>query len=185
MNIQNDNWAVASRFGLVAERFCSLKDSAATPDRTKFLVQVYRMLPDLIGEAIRLLAEEYDDDADDDPETPMYQFRPEARIKHEEWDQLYRALKEKLGDWNLYWQVFDPTKDNEAIHGTLADDLAGIYCDLKDGIRLVEQRQAPAEDIIDGWRNGFDTHWGRHAINALKTIHVLLEDTFTGLNRSD
>ena len=54
MNIQDDNSVVVNRFCLVAQQFCSLVDSAVTLDKTEFLVQVYRMLSELIGEAIRL-----------------------------------------------------------------------------------------------------------------------------------
>jgi len=109
----------------------------------------------------------------------MSQIEAKARIGHEEWNQLYNALKEKLGDWDLYWQVFDPTKDNKAIYGTLADDIADIYRDLKNGINLTESDTVLPRDIISEWRFGFYSHWGRHAINALGTIHRLLEDTLT------
>jgi hypothetical protein len=57
-------------------------------------------------------------------------------------------LEEKLGNWDLCRQVFDPTKDEEAISGTLADDLADIYRDLKKGLILSETLQAPPEDSV-------------------------------------
>jgi hypothetical protein len=44
-------------------------------------------------------------------------------IRLQEWDRLYNSLKEGLGDWNLYHQVFDPTQDNKAIFGSLSDDI--------------------------------------------------------------
>ena len=44
-------------------------------------------------------------------------------------------LKGKLGDWDLYHQVFDPTQDDEA---SLADDIADIYSDLKEGLAFVQ-----------------------------------------------
>jgi hypothetical protein len=184
MNKQDDNWGAVKRFGLVAERFCTLVDAAATVDRTEFLVQVYRLLPELMAEAIRLPLIESDDDMDDDQLMSWKPLSAGARTDHEEWAQLYGALKEKLGDWNLYWQVFDPTTDKEAIYGSLADDIADIYRALKDGIRLMENGEAQAEDVIFAWRFNFYVHWGKHAIDALKTIHVLLEDTFTELNDS-
>jgi hypothetical protein len=179
MNIQDDNSAVVNRFRLIAQRFCSLVDSAVTLERTEFLVQVYRTLPELIGEAMRLPAEEFGDDEDDEQETSMYQSRAEIGMKHEEWSRLYRALKEKLGDWNLYWKVFNPTKDNEAIHGSLADDIADIYRDLKNGINLKESDKVLPQDIIFEWRFGFYSHWGMHAIDALRTLHFLLEETLS------
>ena len=102
MNAQDDNSIAADRFRPVAQRFCSLVDSAATLDRTEFLVQVYRMLPELIGEAMRLPAGESGDDEDDeDQEASMYKPHFGGRFNHEEWSQLFKALKEKLGDCDL------------------------------------------------------------------------------------
>jgi hypothetical protein len=181
MNIQDDYLAAADRFRPVAQRFCSLVDSSVTLDKTEFLVELYRMIPELIGEAMRLPGVEsaVADNEVENPETLMSQTKPKARIGHEEWSQLYKALQEKLGDWNLYWQVFDPIKENEAIRGSLADDIADIYRDLKEGIEHMESDKVLLRDIIFVWRYGFYSHWGRHAINALNTIHSLLYDTLS------
>jgi len=84
-------------------------------------------------------------------------------------------------NWNYYNEVFDPTEDNEVIKGSLADDIAGIYCDLKEGIDLKESDKVLPEDIIFEWRCGFYNHWGKHAIDALWTLHFRLNDTLTGL----
>ena len=51
--------------------------------------------------------------------------------------------------------VFDPRTDNEAIHVSLSDDIAGIYRDLKDGIVLKETNEVPASETIFEWRFGF------------------------------
>jgi hypothetical protein len=92
----------------------------------------------------------------------------------EQWRQLYDLLKEKLGDWDLYWQVFNPTTDKEADCGTLADDIADIYRDLKEGLVLNEKRLARPEDVIWEWRLLYYSHWGKHAIDAMLTIHFRL-----------
>ena len=160
MNIQ-DNYAVAvNHFGLIAERYCSLVDSQSALDKSEFLLQVYRLLPELIAEASRLPLVSFDDDENEEQEAPMRKIRAETKMKEQEWGQLYDFLKEKLGDWNLYWMVFDPRTDNEAIHGSLADDIADIYRDLKDGIVLKGGNEVPASEIIFEWRFGFTSHWG-------------------------
>jgi hypothetical protein len=82
-------------------------------------------------------------------------------------------LKEKLGDWDSYRQVFDPTEDTEAIFGSLADDIADIYRDLQEGLVLCEARP---QDAIWEWRLLFYSHWGKHAINALLTTHFRLQN---------
>lgn len=179
MNIQHEYSEAANRFGLVAQRYCSLVDSRSTLNKAEFLLQIYRTLPELVAEAIRLPLVEFEDDENEEQEASLRQIQTETRIKQEEWNQLYNDLKEKLGDRDLYWQVFDPRTDNEAIHGSLADDIADIYRDLKYGIGLKETNKVPPHEIIFGWRLAFYSHWGKHAIDALRTIHFLLESTLS------
>lgn len=97
----------------------------------------------------------------------------------EQWGQLYNQLKEKLGDWNLYQCVFDPTTDKEAICGSLADDIADIYRDLKEGLVLGTMNHARRENIVWEWRLLYYSHWGHHAMDALLVIHFRLEDTLS------
>jgi len=179
MSVAPNNAEVANRFGSVAQRFCAVVDSAPNLDKLELLVQVYRVLPQLIGEAIGLPNVELSDSESPEEERTKSAARAGARLSEAQWGQLYAFLKEKLGDWDPYWQVFDPTKDSEAIHGSLADDIADIYRDLKEGITLSEARQALPEDNIWEWRLGFYSHWGKHAIDALLTIHFLLEETLS------
>ncbi len=179
MSISAKNAEAANRFGSVAQRFCSVVDSAPNLDRTELLVRVYRILPQLINEAIDLPNVELSDDEGQEEERRKSQARVQARLSQAQWAQLYAFLREKLGDWDLYWQVFDPTKDNEAIRGSLADDIADIYRDLKEGLVLSKAQQALPEDNIWEWRLGFYSHWGKHAIDALRTIHFLLEETLS------
>jgi Domain of unknown function (DUF5063) len=144
-------------------------DSAQNLDRDDFVLQVYRILPKLIDEAISLP----DVELSDDPKST----RRSVRQRIEEWDQLFNSLKEKLGDWNLYKQVFDPTRDAEAICGSLADDIADIYRELKAGLVLRETHRDRPEEPIWEWRVGFYPHWGRQAIDALLAIHFQLQNS--------
>jgi hypothetical protein len=135
------------------------------------------MLPELIAEASRLPLVSFSDDENEEQDASISKIRAETKTKQQEWRQLYDSLREKLGDWDLYWMVFDPRTDNEAIHSSLADDIADIYRDLKDGISLKEMNEVPVWEIIFEWRFGFTSHWGQHAVNALRTIHFLLQET--------
>ena len=176
MSTSLNNAEVAARFASVAQEFCGVIDSASNLDRIELLMQVYRILPHLIGEAIKLPNTELSDDESQEEETVKSQARAGLRLSEAEWGKLYEFLKAKLGDLNLYWEVWDPTKDHEAIHGSLADDFADIYRDLKEGLRLGDAHQALPEDKIWHWRLGYYSHWGKHAIDALRTIHFLLEE---------
>lgn len=84
--------------------------------KTDLLAQIYQILPKLIDEAISLPDVELSD-SDDRVVGNITVFSAKARQNEKEWGQLYNSLKEKLGDWDSYHQVFDPTEDNEAIFG--------------------------------------------------------------------
>jgi hypothetical protein len=167
-----DNAEVAKQFASVAKTFCDVIESAPNLDRTELLVQAYRILPQLIGHAISLPNVEPNDNESRE------KLHTKLSLSHAQWSELYQSLKIKLGDANLYWEVWDPTKESEAIHGSLADDFADIYRDLKVELNLSDADQAAAEDNIWHWRFGYHSHWGQHAIDALRTIYFLLEDHF-------
>jgi hypothetical protein len=123
MTTPDDILKVFHRFRITAERFCDLIDSSACLPRAEQLLRIYVVLPELIQRAIDLPVVET---SDDEPAKKTKQ----ARLTDQEWGLLYEGLKKKLGDWNLYMDVFDPTRDTEAIRGSLADDLADIYRDV-------------------------------------------------------
>jgi hypothetical protein len=179
MSTLPNNAEAANRFASVAQEFCSAIDSAPKLDRSELLVHVYGILPHLISEAIRLPNLELNDDEGQEDEIRKSHARAKVRLSDARFGQLYESLKLKLGDLNLYWEVWDPTRDNEAIHGSLADDFADIYRDLKEGLDLSEANQAQPEDNIWHWRLLYYSHWGKHAIDAPRTIHFLLESTLS------
>jgi len=172
---RSDNTEAADRFGAVAQEFCSIVDSAPKLDKIELLTAIYVVLPRLINEAIGLPNIETPDEDDAPMEPEQLSVRRKVRMTDEQWGLLYNSLKEKLGDWNLYWQVFDPTTDQEAICGSLADDLADIYRDLKEGLVLKDTNTGLLDDIIWEWRLGYYSHWGKHALDALLTIHFWLQ----------
>lgn len=133
------------------------------------------MPPELISKAQELPEVEYSNDDEDESEE-MRKPKPhgDPRMQEDKWQQIYSSLEERLREWNLYWQVFEPREDPEAIRGSLADDIADICRDLKEGIDLGEAGQTPARDIVFEWWFGFYSHWGKHAIDALRTIHFLI-----------
>jgi Domain of unknown function (DUF5063) len=165
----------AEKFGTVVARYCETIDRAQFLSRNEFLRPLYSLSPELILEAMRLPVVIYEDSEAEDPEeeTHFRAIEQDAQISHDKWEQLYRSLKTKLADWDHYHFVFDPLTDSEAIVGSLADDLADIYRDLKEGITLSSVRDYPARDIVFDWRCLFESHWGKHAINALTVLHAL------------
>lgn len=136
MIMQHASPEVFNRFREVAGQFRAVVDAARSVERDDLVLKIYRLLPLLIGEAIGLAVVE-------PSEYGNQKERRNARMSEQQWGELYSLLQEKLGDWNLYSQVFDPTKDREAIDRSLADDSADIYRDLKEGLVLHHSDLAP------------------------------------------
>lgn len=60
----------------------------------------------------------------------------------------------------------------EAALGDLADDLADIWRDLKEGLTIFDDGFRDAAGWQ--WLDSFNIHWGAHASNALAVIHFWL-----------
>jgi Domain of unknown function (DUF5063) len=177
MNIPDNIPKIASRFGVLANKFCAVIDSASNIQRAELLVKVYRMLPTLIGEAMHLPdVESRDNDGQKIEANSSRGLLAGAGQHQREWENLYNSMKENLGDWDSYYKVFDPTQDKEALFGTLADDIADIYLDLKEGLPFMETHPARPEEAIWIWRMLFYSHWGKHAMDAMLTIHFRLQN---------
>ena len=58
---------------------------------------------------------------------------------------------------------------------SLADDLADIYRDVKNGL-VAEQAGAAARpnDVLWTWRFAFESHWATHAADALRALQTAL-----------
>jgi hypothetical protein len=101
-------------------------------------------------------------------------------IEHPEWVTIYNSLKSRL-PIDRYWERFDPLaeKDKEvAIASSLADDLADIWRDLAEGLRELTVHPDRQQSVWWEWRFGFQTHWGNHAVSALRAIHYALQDSY-------
>jgi hypothetical protein len=157
------------RFAALARKYCAIVESVTSLDRPQLLDQVYEILAGLIDAGVHLPGTDHgangiDDEASEDPHGAEV-----VAMSDDAWRELYHRLQHKLGDADLYWMVFDATKDREAIRGSLADDIADVYRDLKDGLAVMAA--GSISEAAWHWRLHFDSHWGLHAMNALKAIH--------------
>ena len=59
--------------------------------------------------------------------------------------------------------------------GNIADDLTDIYCGIKPGLKAWDsndERLLP--EIIFGWKYPlFGSHWGVHAVSAMRALHPI------------
>jgi len=87
--------------------------------------------------------------------------------------ELYSHLRDLIGDNDSYWMEFDTTSDEQCMSGSLADDLTDIYCELKHGLRLLDDPSTDPEIALEGWRRGFKMHWGQHLVDAERHLYTL------------
>ena len=100
-------------------------------------------------------------------------FTPESVRDHS--DQcvaIALSLGRQLGELDRYWDVFDPSEKEDPIHCSISMDLADIYLDLQEAVKLGESG-TDREDIYWQWRFDFLSHWSRHAASALKALLAL------------
>ena len=153
------------RFYAAARSFMTCVDSASTLASDAFLIQTSHCLAELYGAALDVPVVEPESEHLVDARRPA-----EERLK--EWNERYVSLKEKLGASDAYWVVFDSTKQEEPVQGSLADDITDIYLDLKQDLLLRDKGLARA-DLIFQMYLSFREHWAKHAIHALNTINDL------------
>ena len=157
--------AVLQRFEAAATKFMTCVDSAPTLESDAFLLQIGHCLAELYCAAL--------DIPDVQPESEHLDgSRPSAEERLKEWKERYDSLTEKLGTSNGYWVVFDSTKQEEPVQGSLADDITDIYLEVKQTLRLKEKGIARADLIFEIYLF-FRQHWARHAIHALNAINDL------------
>lgn len=152
--------AGAVEVAVLAKQYCDLIESAGCEPR-RWLKDVVSLLP-RIHAAVATVA----------------CFSPACgQINAADLDErfeLFSRLRKLLADRDAYWLEFDRASEGaDGMTGSLADDLTDIYCELKLGLRLYDQDPACA---ADAWAGGFDSHWGRHLIDAERHLARLAAD---------
>ena len=96
------------------------------------------------------------------------------RISDEEWNNMFKRFGAL--PFNYYSEYFSPAKvaEEEPVIGDIADDLADIYRDLKEGLELYETGHVT--EALWEWNQSFNSHWGRHASSALHALHAYAAD---------
>lgn len=79
-----------------------------------------------------------------------------------------------------YWTIFDPTANvfgNELpVMGDLLNDVMDIYKDIKYQLMIFDfNTEESIENAVWGIKFDFGHHWSKHAIDAIRTIHYVIE----------
>ncbi|MCK5940723.1 MAG: DUF5063 domain-containing protein [Planctomycetes bacterium] len=149
---------LVEEFAGAAARYCAWCEAAprsAEEDRreaVRQLVELYRL-----GAALPL-----DDDAPDiDGDETSY----------EQWQAVYRRFANlPFGYYHVALAPFELGSDAECGLGDVADDLADIYRDVRDGLSL--WRAGHRESAQWAWAETFRIHWSQHAVDALRVLHA-------------
>lgn len=146
-----------------ATRYCELVESDGEVSPEDLRDGLLLALTDLLVVAYRLP----DAEPDDGEEVPG--------VAHAEWERIFKHLGSRL-EVDLYWSTlqvvpFDPERSDAGI-GSLCDDLADIWRDLVAGLRALSVGIS-VNEVASEWKSGFESHWGQHAVNALRVLHAL------------
>jgi hypothetical protein len=101
-----------------------------------------------------------------------------SEVTNEKWQEIFNRFTSL--PFNYYSVSFSPSNVEEApVIGDVADDLADIYRDIKNGLWLHANRHST--EAIWEWKHSFNTHWGRHAVGALHALHCYMADEYIEL----
>jgi hypothetical protein len=146
-----------------AEAFCSLIEQRQPLTVDAFVFQCAMCLAELYRSAVLLSLPSLESDGGGAIETA---------VSTEQTLSLIRDIGHAFGEVRWYWEVFDPREKDMPVVGDLADDLADIYSDVKNG--LVAFRRGAMHAAIRHLQESFRYHWGDHVVDALRALHRLI-----------
>ncbi len=141
----------------IARRYCSLIESLDEGNRQP-LYQLNEILPRLHAAMTAV------------PSKDEGFF--DAQVDLDQRFELFSRLRRMLGDLDGYWMEYDVTPDRQEMSGSLADDLTDIYCELKQGLKRLDDSD-DAGRTLGRWRTGFCRHWGQHVVDAERHLYAL------------
>ena len=152
----------SEKFSFIAKQYCSwAEESSLTQEED--VKKAIILLITLYSEALSLLKDGCGDEID------------AKEVTDQEWKIIYTRFSSL--PFNYYFASFSPAKlDEEQGMGDVADDLADIYRDIKNGLWLFENGNIT--EAVWEWKQTFNTHWGRHAVSALNTLHCYVADEY-------
>ena len=153
-----------------SDRFSTVVRNGPTQTMGSFLRELESVLADLYAAGSRL------------PELkPDTSELPQSSLQTDRNRELQASLAQMFGRFDPYRAIFDPTdpEDNEPVQYLLSLDLIEVLEDQEYARNLLESgRHISPNDVVWQLRFGFTSHWGRHAIVALRVINSLLYTQF-------
>lgn len=150
-------------FTAVANEYCRLCVENSEAGGVKFLAVQQKLLPLLYYKT--LLINQFD---------PVLSESVETFVSEEEWTEVERSILKMLGEANDYLEVpeSDDNSSESVIAGSIAENMADIYQDLRDF--LVAYNIGTIEIMNDAlWQclDNFRLSWGRKVVVTVRAIH--------------
>ncbi|MEP5611274.1 MAG: DUF5063 domain-containing protein, partial [Cyclobacteriaceae bacterium] len=168
MNIQEAiEMKETTAFLEAASEFCGELENG-TANQLEFCNELFIKLSNLIFRASQLAQVSLDYDKDS-----------KGRLTEEEQKIVLKKTSDRIGDHQYYWTKFNPIDNDvmELVAGDLVDDLGDIYADIKPNLRTLEQGElAEQESALWELKFFFETHWGHHAVDALRTLYFITKN---------
>ena len=151
-----------AHFTVAAKAYCSLIENLPDVDQQESAHQLSVALSELYAAAHHLKSPI---NISDDDRT--------ARLSDERRTELSGPLWDKLEPFDFFQFFFSPFEDKEPTGTGLTILLIDVYEDVKEGLLLIEM-QADPEHVQWEWWWGFENHWGKHAIDAMKALQSVM-----------
>ena len=153
-------------FTAVANEFCKYAEHAGEMKGEEILKIMQRLLPLLYLKASFLPVLE-----------PVFEDGNEKFVTESDWFRIHDAFRLKLGTSDDYLVLPDQylTGEDGPVAGSISEDLADIYQDMKNFILLYQTGTSEVmNDAVWECRINFENYWGIKLINALRAIHKFI-----------
>ena len=146
-------------FANTAEAFCAHIEGVATADRVTFIRVCFVLISKLLSEVIELPETAGESDA--------------QTVSEERYDRILQSLKVQFAENNYYTMMFEAFEiASEPAVGSVADDLADIWRELKSGLERLQT--GSVEKAVGHWRSSFKDGWGDQATQVLRPLVTLI-----------
>ena len=138
-----------ARFVGAAERYCELIETPSVArDRAAFVLGIRSGLAELLASGLAL------------PDTEPSEAEAPNGPTQSEWTAVFNSAQITLGE----------LPGGPEAYLAVPDDLADVWRDLKGGLTALAAG-ARWQDVAWEWKFALQTHWGRHAEDALVALH--------------
>ena len=90
-------------------------------------------------------------------------------VEQSEWTKMFKRLLAWTGSRDTYWTVAAGEQAHAPLAGSIADDLAETWRDLRACLNALDSG-SPWQHVAWQARFDLDTHWGKHVSDAIRAL---------------